>query len=82
MMNNILAVLIVLFMSLVLVTASADEVLRAFIVQQESGQLKACSVLSYSEAVCWDMVGPALSCIPITETNPTLLCNTTEVKTY
>jgi hypothetical protein len=78
-----LACLIILFMAAIITTeVNADEVMRGFIIQQDAGQLKACMVISYKEAVCWELYGPALSCIPITEDNPTLLCNVTEVKTY
>lgn len=64
---------------IITVKVNADEFMRGFLIQQDDGQLKACMVISSKEAVCWEMYGPALSCIPITEDNPTLLCNTTVV---
>ena len=78
-----LACLIILFMAAIItIEVNADEFMRGFLIRQDDGQLKACIVISSKEAVCWEMYGPPLSCIPITEDNPTLLCNVTEVKTY
>lgn len=83
MKNKTLACLILLFLfAIITIEVNADEFMRGFLIRQDDGQLKACMVISYKEAVCWEMYGPALSCIPITEDNPTLLCNTTEVKAY
>ena len=60
-------------------TSIADEVMPGFLIKKTDGSMKACFVVSKMEAICWSMYEPAILCVPMSETVPTLICNATEV---
>jgi hypothetical protein len=65
---------------LLLSTAHADMFIQGFLVKQDDGSTKACYIVSNKQAICWDMYGPAMDCVPITPETPKLICDYIEVR--
>jgi len=70
---------IIILLCLIPSVVVADEVMKGYLIKQEDGSLKGCFVSSPTEAVCWEMYGSPLRCVPTSKDSPNLVCDVTEI---